>query len=370
MNKFLPGILISMAMIFPSCHVARYFYLNYADINDYKRFPACGINKPVNSFHFKTSRFTHELFLPYKYMAVSGYHDFESFLEVNKTLAFLVVKNDTIVYEHYFNGYSAESVFPGFSIAKSFISALIGIAIGDGLIQSEKERITAYLTEFKHPGFDKISIENLLNMQSGIKFKESYYSPFGGMARFYYGTNLKRYICNLKTETEPGITFNYQSANTQILHMILEKATGINTAEYLQKKIWVPLGMEYNATWNIDSKKNRNIKAFCCINARARDFAKFGRLYLENGIWNGNQIIPAEWITKTKNYNPDFRDGMHYPYHYHWRVLENGDMFAKGILGQYIYISPGEKLIFVRIGKKNGEIDWPSFFMELKPQFK
>ncbi len=126
--------------------------------------------------------------------------------------------------------------------------------------------------------------------------------------------------------------------------------------------------MEYNASWNYDSKKHKNLKSFCCLNARPIDFAKFGRLYLNQGVWEDKRIIPEEWINKTLESKKERADAMGYPYNFHWRILENKDMFAKGILGQYIYICPAKNTIILRFGNKNGNIDWPDFFQEILPQ--
>lgn len=355
-------------MLLSSCYVARYFYWNYADINDYKKFPSFIINKPAVSFHFEEKGSNIKLKLPENFENKKTTGNFEDYLADQKTVAFIIIRNDSIIYENYFYNFNKESILPSFSVAKSFVSALIGIALQERKIESTNDKITQYLSGFKHSGFEKISIADLLNMQSGIKFSEGYSNPFGEMAKFYYGSSLQKYVYKLKTESEPGTTYQYQSANTQILSMILEKATGMRMDKYLEEKIWKPLGMEYDASWNMDSRKHQNIKAFCCLNARARDFAKFGRLYLNNGIWNGNMIISERWIEETYNADEKCRDALSYPYNYHWRIKQNKDFFAKGILGQYIYICPDKNLIMLRFGKKNGKIDWPSFFEELKYQ--
>ncbi|MCD4696875.1 MAG: beta-lactamase family protein, partial [Bacteroidales bacterium] len=218
------------------------------------------------------------------------------------------------------------------------------------------------------PEFDKITIEDLLNMRSGIDFNESYSSPFADMAKYYYGTDLKKYITKLKIKKPPGQIYDYISVNTLLEGLIVERATNTKLNEYLERKIWVPLGMESDASWSIDSEKNQTFKAFCCINAIARDFAKFGRLYLNNGNWNGQQIVPKNWVIKSTSIMNDSRDSQAYPYTYHWRVLENGAFFAKGILGQYIFVYPEKDLVFVRLGKDYAGIDWADFFLKLSGQ--
>ncbi len=356
-----------ISSILSSCHVARYFYWNTADIKDLNKFPSYEIRSPEDKFYFNIAENQINPGIPEGYQPeknIDGLHDY---LQEQKTVAFLIIRNDTVLFEQYFDGYGKASLLPAFSIAKSVVSALTGIAIDEGYIRTVNDPITNYL-EFKNPGFNEITIENLLNMKSGIKFEEGYLNPFSEMAKFYYGRNLEKYVYELKIEGPPGIQYNYQSANPQILSFIIEKTTGLKLTEYLEQKIWIPLGMQFDASWNYDSKKHKNIKSFCCLNARAIDFAKFGKLYLDEGIWQGKRIIPEQWISSTKNADKQFFDQAGYPYHYLWRIKKDGAMFAKGILGQYIYIDPSKNLIIVRIGKKDGEIDWPHFFELLAQQ--
>lgn len=351
-----------------ACHVGRYFYWNYADINDYKKFPAYPVQCPDQKFSFIETETPVHPTLPENYSIPGQSKGFDDFLEQNNTVAFLIIRNDSILYEKYFDGLSKESLLPSFSIVKSLVSALTGIAIEKGHIKSVDDAVTDYVGGFKNPGFEHIRIKHLLNMQSGIRFREGYANPFGEMAKFYYGRNLKKYTLSLKVDKAPGQIYEYQSANTQILSMVLEHATGLKIHQYLEQQIWRPLGMEYDASWNYDSKKHGNIKAFCCLNARAIDFAKFGKLYLDRGRWHDQQIISSSWIKETENASSQFADAAGYPYHYHWRIKNDGALFAKGILGQYIYIDRSKNVIIVRFGKKNGDIDWPSFFESLITQ--
>nr|NQU90559.1 serine hydrolase [Bacteroidota bacterium] len=215
------------------------------------------------------------------------------------------------------------------------------------------------------PHFENIRLEDLLNMRSGIKFNEGYSNPFADMAKYYYGRNLNKYIGKIKIEEKPDISYNYIGVNTQLLGMALERATGKKMNVYLEEKIWKPLGMEYDASWSVDSKKHQQIKAFCCINARAKDFAKFGRLYLNHGKMNGKTILPKDWVKKSTSIINDSKDSQGHPYTYQWRVKEDGAIYAKGVLGQYIYIFPEKNIIIVRLGKKATDVKWPMLFEEL-----
>jgi len=361
-------VLIALSMVFLPKYVLRYFYWNFADIRDNEKFPKLDIKTSNdNTFYFAEAKQQYPFSIPGKFDPENKYKDFDDFLEDRKCVAFLLIQNDTLLYENYFDGYDSMAIIPSFSVAKSFVSALTGIAIDEGYIYSVNQSITFFLKELG-PEFNDITIENLLNMRSGIKFNEGYNTPFADMPKYYYGTDLKKYIKKLKIEEPPGIHYNYISVNTLLLSLIVERATNTKLNVYLEKKLWKPMGMESDASWSIDSEKNRTIKAFCCLNATARDFAKFGRLYLHHGNWQGRQLVPADWVKRSTSIINDSRDSQNYPYTYQWRVLENGAFFAKGILGQYIFVYPEKNVIGVRMGKDYGDIDWAALFMALSNQ--
>jgi len=344
-----------------SCKVGRFVYYNFADITDHKVFPKRTIqNDSSKVFYFENSTDGN-----FKFKMTDGSR-FEDFLEDNHTLAFLVIQNDTIKYENYFNGYEESSVVASFSMAKSFTSFLIGCAIEDKLINSVNDPVTDYIPEMKENGFDKVTIENLLQMTSGLKFNESYVNPFGHAATFYYGRNLRNATKRLKLETEPNTRMQYVSGDTQILGLVLDRALKDKSiSQYLEEKIWTKIGMEYNASWSIDKKKNGIEKTFCCLNARAIDFAKFGRLYLNEGNWQGQQLVSEEWVKQSTKV--DTLNGSYKGYQYQWWIPnDKGDFIAEGILGQFIFVSPSENLIIVRLGEKYGNVGWESAFEKIK----
>lgn len=340
---------------FNSCSLGRFIFYNLADINDHKKFPKRNLEKPAASFSFAKIANKQS----------PKIDSFEYILESNKTVAFLVIQNDTITYENYFNKYDTASIVPSFSMAKSILSILVGCALDEGLIDSVGEPITNYIPELKKNGFEKVTIKHLLQMTSGLKFNEGYFNPFGHVATFYYGLNLRKNIKHLKLEKEPGESMSYVSGNTQLLGLVLERALdSIKLTDYLQKKLWTPLGMEYDASWSIDRKKNGLEKTFCCINARARDFAKIGRLYLNKGNWEGQQIVSEEWVRQSTAF--DNSEGASNRYQYQWWIPSaNGDFMAEGILGQYIYVNPKKHLIVVRLGKNYGKVNWVGSFLEM-----
>jgi CubicO group peptidase (beta-lactamase class C family) len=344
--------------IISSCQLGRFVVYNFADVNDHKKFESRKLTATsIPSYFLNTDSG--------KYPKQVNDIAFEKYLEMNKTVAFIIIKNDTIQYEKYFKGYHKESIVPSFSMAKSITSILIGCAIDDGIIKSVDEPITHYIPELTTNGFDKVTIKHLLQMTSGIQFNESYINPFGDAASFYYGLDLRKKIKKMTLKNEPGKQFEYVSGNTQLLGLVLERSLKDQTiTSYLQDKIWTPLGMEYDASWSIDKKENGLEKTFCCINARARDFAKIGRLFKNKGNWNGKQIVSQKWVEVSTKL--DTSDGSARFYQYQWWLPSpNEDFMAEGILGQFIYVNPTKDLIIVRLGKSEGKADWWSIFTSL-----
>jgi len=376
-------ILFFLLMSLSSCKVGRFVVYNFADINDHKKFPSRDIKKGATKFQFpiaEKGKVPKEI-LQYGGIAKNQFYtspnlerkvlsfEFEQLLEESKTVDFLIIKNDTIQYEKYWGKYDESSIVPSFSMAKSITSILIGCAIDDKLIKSVNEPITNYIPELKENDFDKVTIENLLQMTSGIKFNESYINPFGDAATFYYGTNLRKAIKKMKLEIEPGERFAYSSGSAQLLGLVLERALKNKTiSSYLEEKIWQPLEMEFDASWSLDRKKNGLEKTFCCINARARDYAKIGRLYLNKGKWNDKQIVSENWVAQSTKIDTTNNSSLRYQYQ--WRLpSQTGDFMAQGILGQYIYVNPKKNLIIVRLGKGVGITDWKTAFVGISQTY-
>ncbi|HZK07770.1 MAG TPA: serine hydrolase [Bacteroidales bacterium] len=357
----MPVLLLLLITMLNACHVGRFFYWNFADADDYKKFAAAPVATDSVNFEFYKANETFVPQIPSLWQQDNGNTNFTAFLNQNHTLAFLIIRNDTLLYEQYFKGTDSASIMPSFSVSKSFVSALVGIAIGEGKIQSVDQPVTDFIPGLldNDTAFRQITIDDLLNMRSGVRFNEGYASPFADMAKYYYGTNLQRYVLKLKIDRPPDEIYNYQSVNTLLLGMALERATETSLNEYLSEKLWKPLGMSVDVGWSIDSERHGTIKAFCCLDAPARDFARFGRLYLNNGQWHGQQIIPEEWVEETMQIVNDSRDGQGYSYTRQWRVKDDGAIFAKGLLGQYIYIDPQRNLLMLRFGTKATDIVWP-----------
>ena len=349
-------LFLCLAILCSSCLVGRFAWYNFSGITDYKIFPARKLEKSSQPFLFtdaiKTGR-----------IGKVSVNKLDSVVKNNNTVAFLVIRNDSVLFERYYQGYEAESTVASFSMAKSYTSALIGAAVADGFIKSIDEPMTNYVTELKSKkGFDQVTIRHLLLMTSGIKSSESYYNPFGQAARLYYGRNLRNYIKRLEMDYQPGTRFAYRSVNTQLLGLIVERATKRTITDYMNDRIWKYLGTQYEADWSIDKKKNGLEKTFCCINARARDFAKFGRLFLHQGNWNGTQVLPSEWVQESTTSSTDF--GAAKFYKYQWWLTQRG-YEANGLHGQFIFVCPEKNLVVVRLGKSEGKLNWENFFDQL-----
>ena len=370
-------LLILFTTTFSSCTLGRYVWYNAAEVDDYKHFEQRKINANKKAFKFPYSqnKIIIDSIFPKKSIKVNGktINSLKKHIEKSGTLAFIIIKNDSIVSEEYFNGHSKESISGSFSMAKSVVSLLIGCAIEDSYIDSEKDSITKYLPELSKNGFDDITIEHLLQMTSGIKFSENYWLPFAHAGNFYYGRNLWKETLKLKKKYKPGEHFDYRSGDTQILGFILNRVLNdITLSKYLEKKIWRPLGMEYNASWLIDSKGME--RAFVGINATALDFAKIGKLVLNNGNWNGKQIIQKEWIIKSfeinsSNKNPQTND---YVYQYQWYLKDKGKkgIYAFGYRGQCLYFNKSSNTVMIRLGKKHGEMDWDELFYAISKTYE
>lgn len=325
--RLLTFLLIVTLATSTGCQLGRFVFRNFANITDYRIFPERTLHNDSVKFTFHPETKTKPS------LPIGDSDSFEKYLTDNHTVAFLIIKNDTIQYEKYFNNYTEESIVASFSMAKSVTSILIGCAIDDGLIKSVEEPVTNYIPELKKNGFEKVTIKHLLQMTSGLDFNESYVNPFGDAAAVYYGRNLRRKIEKMKLKSEPGKKFEYVSGNTQLLGLVLERALKTKTiTEYLQEKLWKPLGMEYDASWSLDKKKNGLEKTFCCLNARARDFAKIGRLYLNKGNWNGEQLVPKEWVEESTRTDTSEGGASYYKYQW-WIPSQTGDFMAEGILG-------------------------------------
>ncbi|MCH8904466.1 MAG: serine hydrolase [Bacteroidetes bacterium] len=334
-------------------YILKVFYYNFAGIED------------VEMFDSRTVASSHGEPIPYSshYANTSLQEDFIKELEKLKTVSFIIVKNDSVLLEKYWEGYSDSSRSNIFSVSKSIIAALTGIAIYEGLIESVNDPVGKYLPYFNEDAKSRITLKHLLTMSSGLSWSEIYYSPFSDVSTAYYGDDLEKVIKDLKVSIEPGTKFRYKSGDAQIMGFVLREATGMSLSEYASRKLWKPIGAVHDATWSTDSDNGME-KAFCCFNTNTRDLAKFGLLYLHNGYANGRQIVSEEFIQESwTGCDIEDKNGVYTNYYgYFWWMIEVDGrkiFYARGILGQYVFIIPSENMVFVRLGHKRGDKGGP-----------
>jgi len=276
--------------------------------------------------------------------------------KANGTIAFVIIKNDSIWFENYYDGFNEDSKSNSFSMAKSYVSGLMGKAIEEGFIKSLDQPVNDYFPEFSEGLASKMTVGDLSSMSSGTNWDEAYYSPLSITTRAYFDDDLEKVILGLKVVNEPGKAYKYSSGDTQLLAMVIEKATGKKIYDYLSESFWKPLGCENSTLWQVDSEEHDLVKAYCCIASNAKDFARFGKLYKDHGKWNGQQLLDSAFVAKSVI--PRFSESPEYGYG--WWLKDVGDkhfFMMRGHLGQYVIVEPDDNVIIVRLGHSKGSGD-------------
>ena len=284
----------------------------------------------------------------------------DEYLEEHATRAFIVLHRGRVVYERYFNGGSHDELETSFSVAKSFLSTLIGIAIEEGAISGLDEPITRRLHELRErdPRFARIRIRDLLSMSSGIRYEEGG-MPWSDDAVTYYGTDLRELALeDTEIEQAPGTGWHYNNFNPLLLGLILERATGKPVAEYMETRLWRPMGAEAGGSWSLDSEGSGFEKMESGINARARDFARFGLLMLREGRAESGRVVKRGWVrAATADHSGYFGYGLG------WWVAAGSrggklPFLARGKYGQVVAVDPGHRAVVVRLGSDDAGVDW------------
>ncbi len=296
----------------------------------------------------------------------------EDMLDNDLTNAFLILKDGKILFERYFNKYGIDKTHGSFSVSKAMLATMLGLVIEDGLISSITDPITKYIPELldNDPDFQKITVKHLFEMTSGIEIRGKDASLLGDLAKTYYGNNWARFMATIELDTVPGVRHQYNQTDAQLISFILARVTGSTLSDYFSEKIWQPIGAN-TAFWST-YKKDDLEKGFCCISARVQDYAKFAQLYLQNGQWEGKQIIPKEWIAYTTKQSPKECKWI-CDFHRFWFPSTDGiyDYTAQGYNGQMIYINPNENIAILRFGKKQEEnIEWEATMRSIVDQIK
>lgn len=312
--------------------------------------------------------------LPETYTYKGETKKISDFIDETKTTGMIVINDSTVLYEEYFRGNSESIPVISWSISKSVVSALFGIAVAEGSIKDINETVTDYLPELAKSGYNGVRIKDVLQMSSGIGFNEDYADIFSDINRMGYafglGISLERFINTLDNAIEPGTYNNYVSMDTQVLGMIIRKATGKTLAEYTEEKLWKPAGMEADAYWLVDS--NDVEAAFGGLNAVLRDIARFGCIYLHNGYWNGKQIVPEDWVEASitpdaPHLMPDSEADWTFGYGYQWWIPDNndGDFMGIGVYGQALYVYPRYNIVIAKTSAYT-DYDLDGEYMEME----
>ena len=358
-NSFILFILLG------SCIPVNSVFRGKPDSKDSHRFKNVEI-KADSCFYFSNSKEFNVLKINDWTSDVPVFKPIIEVLKEHPVRAFVLIQNDTIKFEYYKEGFNKQSLHPSYSIAKSFISCLIGIALEEGLIKSVRQKVIDFIPEIAHKEkSDLLTIQHLLNHTSGIK-----YSLIND-AQIYYGRDIIGQLNNIQFEISPGIKQQYLNINSQLLGLILTRCTKKSLSEFSKEKLWGPINMCNDGLWSTDVKHVE--KSFCCLSATALDYAKFGRLYLKKGIWEGRRVFSESWYNES--IRRDTTEGSSYNYNYSWHIglREYEDYMAIGLYKQHIYISPKKNTVIVLLNDRENKllaerVNWWNVFRQIVDQ--
>jgi len=342
-------LLTIIAIITPS-YVFKALWYTTPDIDDYKIF----YNRVVKAGTYQPWEISDE------YNSVELSDDLVERIDEYDPVAFLVIQDKKIIYEEYWEGYNLNSISNSFSAAKSIVGLLVGAAIDDGYIKSVDQKVADFVPSFKEGEKKNIRIRDLLTMSSGLNWNEAYASLFSLTTQSYYGNDLEKMIDERKVVHKPGINYYYSSMDTEILALLILNATGMTISRYASEKFWKNMGAKHDALWSLDHENGLE-KAYCCFNSNARDFARWGQLVLNNGAWNGKQLISENYLqqaTSPADYLID-EEGKKVDYYgYQWWIINYKGYqipYMRGILGQYVFAIKEKNAVVVRLGHKRSD---------------
>lgn len=286
--------------------------------------------------------------------------DVEAFLAETESMALLVLRDGAVVHERYAPWGGRDVRWVSMSVAKSVVSLALGIAVDEGLLKSIEQPVTDYVPDLTGSAYDGVRIKDILQMSSGARWNEDYSDPSSDINRFAHiaahGGSFNAFAATLERQREPGTYNLYNSTDTQVLGMLLVAATGRSLADYVEEKIWHPLGMEAAGYWLVDSEGME--MAYAGLNATARDYARIGELYRNNGLCRGRRIVSQAWVEASvtpdaQHLMPgasDLSDSL-FGYGYQWWVMagDEGDYAAIGVYNQFVYVSPPHRAVAVKL---------------------
>ena len=345
---------------------ARTLTWREADTDDWRRFPMRTVAASPDPVEFERGELSPSALGT---VVVDGQEqDLTAFMEETGTTAFMILQGDRLLTEQYFNGSSGDSTQTSFSVAKSFVSTLVGIAIEEGFIGSLDDSVVDYIPELgdSDPRMADITIRNLVSMSSGLRYVEMG-APWSDDARTYYSPDLRAAALSAEIEEEPGATFLYNNYNPLLLGMVLERATGMSVAAYLETRLWQPMGAEAAGSWSLDSDASGFEKMESGINGRAIDFLKFGWVFLHQGRNGDAQVVPEKWVADATMADTSQDPASFYQYFW-WVDTENDAFFAEGNHGQFIYVAPDHDLVVLRMGTEYGSDAWRDVLPQIVAQ--
>ena len=351
--SFLKGLLAVLVILVAGLFISGYGYLielgakvielgrTSAGLEDYVYFDSREIPKSDNPQAWP---------LHADYNSIPATSKLQKLHQDHRTVAFLVIKNDSIWHEQYFEGFGNDSKTNSFSMVKTIVSASLAKAIEEGDVKSFDQPVKDFLPWLQGAYADVVTVGNLATMSSGLKWKEDYENLLTITPRTYITRDVVEVMKTLPIETPPGERFVYQSGSTQLLSLVLTAATGETISDLVRRYFWNPLGAHADANWRLDTAEKGVEKSYCCFNSNARDFARFAALFKNGGVWNGKQLISADYVQKS--IIPQFENGQDYGYGW-WLGLHMGKHFysMRGHNGQYVIVFPEADVIVVRLGR-------------------
>lgn len=325
------------------------------------KWPVSDLTKSAKAYKYAQGEQTD---LPLSFEFEGGQYSSEEFIMDSRTTGLIVIQNDSIIFENYYLGNTAETRNISWSMAKSYISALMGIAVEEGHITSVMQTVDEYAPVLKGSGYEGVTIKDVLQMSTGVGFNEDYGDMTSDINRwgmgFATGASQDKFATTLEREVEPGTVNHYVSINTHVLGMVITAATGRTITDYMQEKLWTPMGMEHDAYWLIDGSGMEMVLGG--LNATLRDFAKIGSLFLHKGNWNGSQIVPTDWVrVSTTPDAPHLMPGGdgYFGYGYQWWIPpgDEGEFMAMGVYNQNIYINPTTKTVIAKLSANHNYND-------------
>lgn len=275
-------------------------------------------------------------------------YDLYDYLSLNRVSGILVIKENEVVFEKYFLGNNRETRWMSMSVVKSMTATLVGMAIKDGYIENIDDLLTEYLPQFEGSAYDGVTVRNLLQMASGVQWNETYTDSSSDRRAMLEAQisqqpgSILTLMADLDRAADPGTRWNYSTGETSVVGALVNVATNMPVAEYLSKKIWVPFGMESDASWWLDSPDGQEIGG-SGLSATLRDYARFGQFMLAEGVIDGQSTLPTGWVEAATT--PKTIAGENVDYGYMWWPLAHDAYAAIGIFGQFVFVHPGSSLV-------------------------